>query len=111
MGGMCAVSLFVIIIVIVPFADGPSGSGLGLLQARETGGWVLLCNCHLSISWLPDLETICEQMNPEETDNNYRLWCAHGKQQGLQEDLGPKAVLARTVTHYTRDYMHRCSKQ
>jgi len=43
-------------------------------RARETGAWVLLCNCHLSISWLPDLERICEQMNPEETDNNFRLW-------------------------------------
>ena len=43
-------------------------------KAREAGGWVLLCNCHLSISWLPELERICEQMNPEETDNNYRLW-------------------------------------
>eukprot|EP00929_Paragymnodinium_shiwhaense_P087545 TRINITY_DN476_c0_g3_i1.p1 TRINITY_DN476_c0_g3~~TRINITY_DN476_c0_g3_i1.p1 ORF type:complete len:2301 (-),score=755.59 TRINITY_DN476_c0_g3_i1:246-6980(-) len=43
-------------------------------QARQTGGWVLLCNCHLSISWLPSLEVICEQMNPEETDNAFRLW-------------------------------------
>eukprot|EP00927_Polykrikos_kofoidii_P001659 TRINITY_DN10635_c0_g2_i1.p1 TRINITY_DN10635_c0_g2~~TRINITY_DN10635_c0_g2_i1.p1 ORF type:complete len:1545 (-),score=361.06 TRINITY_DN10635_c0_g2_i1:69-4703(-) len=43
-------------------------------RARETGGWVLLCNCHLSVSWLPELERICEQMNPEETDTNYRLW-------------------------------------
>jgi len=34
----------------------------------------LLCNCHLSISWLPELERICEQMNPEETDGNFRLW-------------------------------------
>jgi len=43
-------------------------------RAREGGGWVLLCNCHLSISWLPELERICEQQNAEETDNMYRLW-------------------------------------
>lgn len=43
-------------------------------KARESGGWVLLCNCHLSISWLPTLEQICEQQNAEETDNAYRLW-------------------------------------
>jgi len=42
--------------------------------ATQTGSWVLLCNCHLSVSWLPELERICEQMNPETTDNNYRLW-------------------------------------
>lgn len=45
-----------------------------IAKARESGGWVLLCNCHLSISWLPELERICEQMNPDDTDNNYRLW-------------------------------------
>jgi len=43
-------------------------------KARQEGAWVLLCNCHLSISWLPELERICEQMNPEETDTMYRLW-------------------------------------
>jgi dynein heavy chain len=43
-------------------------------RARETGSWVLLCNCHLSISWLPELERICEQQNADETDNAYRLW-------------------------------------
>jgi len=43
-------------------------------RARESGGWVLLCNCHLSISWLPELERICEQQNADETDNMYRLW-------------------------------------
>eukprot|EP00928_Gymnodinium_smaydae_P008329 TRINITY_DN13035_c1_g3_i1.p1 TRINITY_DN13035_c1_g3~~TRINITY_DN13035_c1_g3_i1.p1 ORF type:complete len:2552 (-),score=764.33 TRINITY_DN13035_c1_g3_i1:28-7683(-) len=43
-------------------------------KARGEGGWVLLCNCHLSISWLPDLERICEQQIADETDNAYRLW-------------------------------------
>merc|ERR1711988_465121 len=43
-------------------------------SARQSGGWVLLANCHLSVSWLPELEVICEQMNPDETDNNFRLW-------------------------------------
>merc|ERR1719375_2387579 len=53
--------------------QGPKASRL-IDNARHSGGWVLLCNCHLSISWLPELERICEQMNPDETDNAYRLW-------------------------------------
>jgi len=53
--------------------QGPKATRL-IDRARETGGWVLLCNCHLSISWLPELERICEQMNPEETHNSFRLW-------------------------------------
>jgi dynein heavy chain len=43
-------------------------------RARETGGWVLLCNCHLSVSWLPELERICEQQSADDTDSMYRLW-------------------------------------
>merc|ERR1712087_337496 len=53
--------------------QGPKATRL-MERARETGGWVLLCNCHLSVSWLPELERICEQMNPDETDNMFRLW-------------------------------------
>merc|ERR1719281_966002 len=53
--------------------QGPKASRM-IDSARANGGWVLLCNCHLSISWLPELERICEQINPEETHNDYRLW-------------------------------------
>merc|ERR1719158_2767061 len=43
-------------------------------EARKSGGWVLLCNCHLSISWMPELEKICEQTSPQDTDKDFRLW-------------------------------------
>ena len=29
------------------------------------GGWVLLSNCHLMESWMPSLEAIVEQFNPD----------------------------------------------
>lgn len=53
--------------------QGPKAARL-IDKAKESGGWVLLSNCHLSVSWLPELERICEQMNPEEVDNAFRLW-------------------------------------
>ena len=59
----------------IPLGQGQGPKAARLIEnAKVNGGWVLLCNCHLSVSWLPELERICEQMNPDLTDNNYRLW-------------------------------------
>lgn len=33
--------------------------------AQGGGGWVLLSNCHLMESWMPSLEAIVEQFNPD----------------------------------------------
>ena len=32
-------------------------------QAIEAGTWVVLQNCHLAASWLPELERICETVS------------------------------------------------
>jgi dynein heavy chain len=53
--------------------QGPKAQRL-IDNARKEGGWVLLCNCHLAISWLPELERICEMMTADETNADFRLW-------------------------------------
>jgi dynein heavy chain len=40
----------------------------------KKGGWVLLQNCHLAVSWLPTLEKIVVNMKPEEVNEDFRLW-------------------------------------
>eukprot|EP00928_Gymnodinium_smaydae_P099490 TRINITY_DN9509_c0_g4_i4.p1 TRINITY_DN9509_c0_g4~~TRINITY_DN9509_c0_g4_i4.p1 ORF type:complete len:1500 (-),score=412.36 TRINITY_DN9509_c0_g4_i4:427-4926(-) len=53
--------------------QGPKASKL-IEDAKVTGGWVLLSNCHLMESWMDTLEAITEQLNPEEMSNSFRLW-------------------------------------
>lgn len=35
---------------------------------------MFLANCHLSISWLPELEKIVEQLQTAAVHNDFRLW-------------------------------------
>jgi dynein heavy chain len=56
------------------------GQGQGVLAAKMVaesivrGSWVLLQNCHLSISWMPELEKICEDFEAEKMHRDFRLW-------------------------------------
>jgi hypothetical protein len=43
--------------------QGPKAEKL-LLAGMEQGLWVCLQNCHLAVSWMPQLERICEGIDP-----------------------------------------------
>ena len=43
-------------------------------RGRDAGHWVLLQNCHLAVSWLPELAAIVAALTPETTHTAFRLW-------------------------------------
>ena len=45
-----------------------------IADGQEKGTWVMLQNCHLAVSWMTALERICEDMTPENTHKDFRLW-------------------------------------
>lgn len=38
------------------------------------GHWVFLANCHLSLSWMPELDKLVEQLQVQQPHPNFRLW-------------------------------------
>lgn len=53
--------------------QGPIAKGL-IDEGKNNGSWVCLQNCHLAVSWMPELEKICEGLDLINTSINFRLW-------------------------------------
>jgi dynein heavy chain len=53
--------------------QGPKADA-ALNEGKERGMWVILQNCHLSVSWMPRLEALVEELDPEKISAEFRLW-------------------------------------
>lgn len=100
-----------------PFAEA------AIREAIDKGTWVLLQNCHLLVSWLPQLQKIVEDIDPANCSPEFRLWLTsmpsphfpvpvlqNGIKMTNEPPKGIKANVANTYRGLDDDWFESCSK-
>lgn len=90
-------------------------------DAVVSGAWVFLANCHLMISWLPELQKIIESLEDRQPHFSFRLWLSSNPtpsfplgilQKGIKMTTEPpkglKANLSRLYNTITEEEFSEC---
>jgi len=93
-------------------------------EAVDKGTWVVLQNCHLAPSWMPSLEKIIENFNPDHINPSFRLWLTampskdfpmsilqNGVKVTNEPPKGIQANLRQTYQSLDNQWFESCSKQ
>jgi dynein heavy chain len=92
-------------------------------EGAKSGHWVFLANCHLSLSWMPALDKIVEQLQTDPVHKDFRLWLSSSPHPNfpiaiLQSSIkitteppkGIKANMKRLYAQMTDSKFNACRK-
>mmetsp|Transcript_49836 Transcript_49836/g.161224 ORF Transcript_49836/g.161224 Transcript_49836/m.161224 type:complete len:2909 (-) Transcript_49836:280-9006(-) len=98
--------------------QGPKAEA-AIKEGKEQGMWVILQNCHLSVSWMPRLEAIVEELDPEKLAPEFRLWLSampsnefpvsvlqNGSKMTVEPPKGLKSNLLRAYTGIDEEWFN-----
>eukprot|EP00040_Diaphanoeca_grandis_P037866 m.251032 g.251032 ORF g.251032 m.251032 type:complete len:4203 (+) comp33890_c0_seq2:91-12699(+) len=90
----------------------------------ERGSWVFFQNCHLAPSWMPTLERLIENIDPQRVHRDFRLWLTsmpspkfpvavlqNSSKMTIEPPRGIKATLLGVFDGFTDDDLDVCSKK
>lgn len=103
--------------------QGPVAESL-MRSAMERGKWIFFQNCHLSPSWMPSLERLVEQIDPDKVHRDFRLWLTsmpsptfpvyilqNGSKMTIEPPRGIKANLLKSFGGVNDDYLNSCGEK
>eukprot|EP00931_Biecheleriopsis_adriatica_P052316 TRINITY_DN3041_c0_g1_i3.p1 TRINITY_DN3041_c0_g1~~TRINITY_DN3041_c0_g1_i3.p1 ORF type:complete len:5045 (+),score=1273.98 TRINITY_DN3041_c0_g1_i3:2025-15137(+) len=95
----------------------------GINEGGQSGKWVLLQNCHLAPSFMPQLEGIVEKMDPSAMHEMFRLWLTAcpspafpisilqmGIKMTIEPPKGLKQALLRSFLGFDEEWFNSCEK-
>jgi len=101
--------------------QGPKAEKM-IKEFSRSGGWVILMNCHLASSWMPELEKIVESLG-EDLHKDFRLWLTsmptpafpisvlqNGIKMTLEPPTGLRSNLLRTYNTIDDKELNDCKK-
>ena len=90
-------------------------------SAMDRGRWVFFQNCHLAPSWMPSLEQLVENIDPDKVHRDFRLWLTsmptpkfpvsilqNGSKMTVEPPRGVKANLMRNYQNFGDDFFNAC---
>lgn len=103
--------------------QGPRAESM-MKSCMERGKWVFFQNCHLAPSFMPALERLIEQINPDKVHRDFRLWLTsmpspkfpvsilqNGSKMTVEPPRGIKANMLRSYAGYNDAFLMSCANK